>query len=188
MLDSKLINESLDIRTVEIELRDLLEHEDCSNDEVDRLIKITKSVGYSKLLKNNYEENKASFPPEYKAVQDADLLDAIGCVGIGRCFTYGGKKSRPLFGVGELMCQDKMSYDLYTANRSNQPSLASPTRTNSSVEHFFEKLLRIKNMLITPYGRKLGIQRHERMIRFLRDLQDELPESYDMEKYISKFE
>ena len=192
VLDSKLITSENNVDTIERELCDLLFNEGFNQSEVDSLIVMTKSVGYSKLLKNDYESNKSKFPLEYKAVQDADLLDAIGCIGIARCFSYGGKKNRPLFGVCDSVCQDSMSYELYTVNRhieidKSVINTTTGTRTNSSIEHFFEKLLRIKQMLITPIGKEMGIQRHMNMIRYLDALEEELPEYHSMKGYIDKF-
>ena len=203
VLDTKLITTEYNADTIESELRALLFNEGFNATEVDNLIIVTKSVGYSKLLKNSYETKKHLFPLEYKAVQDADLLDAIGCIGVARCFSYGGKKNRKLFGVSDIVCQDLMSYELYTSktdesypvsvitgsdsSNTNTTTNASNVRTNASTEHFFEKLLRINSMLITPYGKELGIQRHANMIQYLTLLQEELPESYNMQVYIDKF-
>ena len=188
VLDSKLITEKYDKNLIENELRVLLlNKEKCTLEQIEIIINITKTVGYSKRLKLDYNTNQHLFSNEYKAVQDADLLDAIGCIGIARCYTYGGKKCKPIFGVGSSACEH-ITYDYYinkqqndgnTANATLNGTDATSTSTNSSTEHFFEKLLRIKSLLITPLGKKMGEKRHENMIQYLLLLRDELCDGVD---------
>ena len=69
VLDSKLITEGNNAELIESELKELLKKEGCNEDEVFTLIQMTKLVGYSKLLKNDYWSNESKYPAEYKAVQ-----------------------------------------------------------------------------------------------------------------------
>jgi uncharacterized protein len=185
-----LITADNDVDAIERELCGLLREENCTEEEIQLLVGIAKSVGYSKRLKRDYHTNRASYSKEFRAVQDADLLDAMGCIGIARTYTFGGKKGRPLFGVSDSACADVISYEYYMANRGDITtgsgslpaapgsiqSQPSSERTNSTTEHFFEKLLRLERLLLTPYGKKLGDRRHRNMLTYLALLDEELCE------------
>ena len=91
---------------------------------------------------------------EAALVQDADRLDAIGAVGIGRAFAYGGHKGRPLHdpAVPPVTHESFASYQQSTA----------PT-----LNHFYEKLLHLKDRLQTPAARAVAEQRHAFMEAFV---------------------
>lgn len=89
---------------------------------------------------------------EGKVVQDADRLDALGAIGIARCFAYGGCKGRLLYDPGHppVMHSDAESY-----HGDNGPSL----------NHFYEKLFLLRDRMQTEHGKKAAAKRH----RFLED-------------------
>ena len=91
---------------------------------------------------------------EGQAVQDADRLDALGAVGIARAFAYGGAKGREMHNP-EIPPVMHASFGEYKKN-------AGPT-----VNHFYEKLLLLKDRMNTATGRRLAEQRHRFMERFL---------------------
>ena len=93
--------------------------------------------------------------PEMLVVQDADRLDAIGAIGIARAFTYGGFKNRELYNpaIAAQINQNKESYKNTTA----------PT-----INHFYEKLLLLKDLMNTQTGRELAAERHQFMEDFLQ--------------------
>lgn len=89
-----------------------------------------------------------------KVLQDADRLDAIGAIGIARTFSYGGSRGRGIYdpGIPPVMHTDFENY-----KKSNAPT----------INHFYEKLLLLKDQMQTVTGKALAEQRHEFMLRFL---------------------
>lgn len=100
-----------------------------------------------------------NFRKDYKSieldiVQDADRLDALGAIGIARTFNYGGFMNRPLYDP-EIPPVLNMSKEAYKKS-------VSPT-----LNHFYEKLLLLKELMNTPTGKKMAEERHEFMEAFL---------------------
>lgn len=92
--------------------------------------------------------------PELDVVQDADRLDALGAIGIARTFNYGGFKNRTLYDPS-IMPDLEMSKKEYKA--SNAPT----------INHFYEKLLLLKDQMNTETGRQIAAIRHQFMEGFL---------------------
>lgn len=89
--------------------------------------------------------------PEFAAVQDADRLDALGAIGIARAFNYGGYAGNPL-------------YDPAPGGRS-------------TIAHFHDKLLKLKELMNTSAGKKMAEERHAFVVEFLNRFMDEWQQS-----------
>jgi uncharacterized protein len=105
---------------------------------------------------------------EGKVVQDADRLDAMGAIGIARCFAYGGSRRRPIYDPREPVVM----------HSSEEEYRAAP---GSSVGHFHEKLLLLRNRMQTETGKAIARARHDYMVGFLAQFMDEW-EGKDIER------
>jgi len=91
---------------------------------------------------------------EFRIVQDADRLDAMGAIGIARAFNYGGYRNRPMYDPG-VPLQEYSDPSAYHA--SNAPT----------INHFHEKLLKLKDLMNTDTGKKIARERHAFMLQYL---------------------
>lgn len=129
--------------------REFLESQEVSEEIILHVIGIIENISFKG---GNFE--RKFFSKELDVVQDADRLDAIGAVGIARCFNYGGFKNRPLYNP-EIPVNLNMTKDEYKKS------------TSPTINHFYEKLLLLKDKMNTNAGRKLAEERHNFMEQFL---------------------
>jgi uncharacterized protein len=110
--------------------------------------------------KSSLDTSKKFTSPELDVIQDADRLDAIGAIGIARCFNYGGFKNRSLYdpAIEPNLEMTKEQYKKSTA----------PT-----INHFYEKLLLLKDKMNTKTGQLLAKERHRYMEGFLQQFYEE---------------
>ena len=117
------------------------------------VVKIIKNISF----KNNIEKKRGRKfnSKELRVVQDADRLDAMGAIGIARAFNYGGFKNREIYNP-EIAPNLKMTKEQYK-------NTAAPT-----INHFYEKLLLLKDKMNTETGKQLAEQRHQYMMEYLK--------------------
>lgn len=154
--------------------RAILNQLNVSDNTSEAVIDIIKNMGYSKRLKGICPTTI-----EGKIVSDADMCDALGASGIIRTQKYSLKYGREFF-VKDAFPIDEIVADQYTKKSSD-----------SSVCHFFEKLLKLKGLMLTSSGRKEATKRHDFMVSFLRQVFDEenAPEWHAyLNKYLEKLE
>jgi len=128
---------------------------------IEHVIKIIENISFK--LSLNKEQTFSS--PELNVVQDADRLDAIGAIGIARCFNYGGFKNRKLF--------DPSIQPNLNMTKEEYKSSKSPT-----INHFYEKLLLLKDKMNTETGKRIAEKRHHFMQQYL----DQFYAEWDGEK------
>lgn len=97
---------------------------------------------------------------EGKVVQDADRLDALGAIGIARTFAYGGHKGSPM-------------HDPEASPKMHKTVEEYRTSRSSSINHFHEKLLLLKDLLNTEPAKRLAQKRHDYMVAFLEQFEEE---------------
>ncbi len=141
---------------------------------------IGSQLAFDFLMKNNldsertghiqtiirYVSYKGGFPQdkihsiEFQIVQDADRLDAIGAIGIARALNYGGFKNLPIYDPSAPLqeYEDPKAY-----HRSDAPT----------INHFYEKLLKLKDLMNTETGKRIALERHNFMLQFLERFYDE---------------
>lgn len=126
------------------------------NDIQNQVLASLKCIGYSKLLKG--------FRPttiEGKIVSDADMCDALGVNGVLRVYKYSMKNGKPFFDKNVFPIED-MTADKYTRKCAD-----------SSVCHIFEKILKLKDLMMTESGKKESQERHQIVVDILYHLFEE---------------
>ncbi len=114
-----------------------------SRERIEKILSITHNLSFTKSKKGIIVDSI-----EGKIVQDADRLDAIGAIGIARCFAYGGANSRPIY--------------------------KGSTDDESSIAHFYQKLLKLKDMMNLEESRNIAIERTALMNDYLHAFFEEL--------------
>lgn len=136
--------------------RDFLKDQNVSEEIIIHVENIIKYISF----KSSLSADTPFTSPELDVIQDADRLDAIGAIGIARCFNYGGFKNRVLY-------DPEISPNLNMTKEEYKKS-ASPT-----INHFYEKLLLLKDKMNTDTGRRIAHNRHVYMEDFLAQFYDE---------------
>lgn len=128
-----------------------------------------KRLGYSRYL-----EGIRPTMVEGKIVSDADMCDAIGANGLFRVYTYGQSKGQPFF-----------NRDVFPSYMKDA-STYRKTGSNFTIHHFFDKLLRLKSLMMTNPGKKEAEQRHQFMVDFLNQFFKE-ENAPQWQEYLKKF-
>ncbi len=136
-------------------LRQILATMPLEGDEAHQILQIVTGQSFSASLSGAIAGDGPT-PLAFQVVQDADRLDAIGAIGIARCFAYGGRKGQPMHNP-DLMPREGLTLSQYREGKQ------------SSLNHFYEKLFKLKDKLHTPAARAIAENRHAVMAAFVTE-------------------
>lgn len=129
-----------------------------SKSTITHVIRIIQNISFKNSLAKTKEQSFNSL--ELQVVQDADRLDAIGAIGIARAFNYGGFKNRKL-------------YDPAIAPNPHLTKKQYKSSNAPTINHFYEKLLLLKDKMNTDTGKRLALERHQFMLTYLEQFYKE---------------
>lgn len=129
--------------------REFLESQNAGEELIEQVLFIIKNISFK-----NRGEVPQNLPVELKIVQDADRIDAIGAIGIGRTFNFGGFKNNPMY---DPNVEPKLNMSKEEYKKSN----------GTTINHFYEKLLLLKDLMNTEKGKEIAGERHDFMLKFL---------------------
>ncbi|WP_018659948.1 HD domain-containing protein [Allofustis seminis] len=148
-VDAKLFDEKYALHQLQTFLKDCqIPAATC-----DRVLEIVQTISFHKHI------DPSALSIESQIVQDADRLDAIGAIGIARAFAYGATVGHPMY--------DKNSF-------SASVSTATHISNHTTIQHFYDKLLQLKDKMNTSTARQMALQRHELLLIFLKQFQIEI--------------
>ena len=136
--------------------REFLTKENIAEEIISHVVAIIENISFKG---GNFQQNFHS--KELEIVQDADRLDAIGAIGIARTFNYGGFKNRDIYDP-QILPNLSMSKEEYKNS------------TAPTINHFYEKLLLLKDKMNTETGKKIAQKRHDFMESYLEQFYNEL--------------
>lgn len=151
VIDHKLFE---DVDAQKVKIINLLIDNNYLPSEIDEIIAIIDSVSFSK--GNVNECNNLNL----KIVRDADRLDALGAIGIVRTIEYGNSKNR-------------LFYEEANLDRTKIGVIFKDS-TNTSLSHFYDKLLKLKDLMHTSTAKKMAKKRHKFLLIFLEEFYEEL--------------
>lgn len=129
--------------------REFLENQQASEDTIEQVLFIIKNISFK-----NRRDVPQELPVELKIVQDADRIDAIGAIGIARTFNFGGFKNNLMY---DPAVEPKLNMSKEEYKKSN----------GTTINHFYEKLLLLKDLMNTAKGKEIASERHDFMLKFL---------------------
>jgi uncharacterized protein len=135
--------------------KEFLEKQNVSTEIIDQILFIIKNISFK-----NRGEVSENLPIELKIVQDADRLDAIGAIGIARTFNFGGFKNNLMYHP-EILPKLNMTKEEYKKSQG------------TTINHFYEKLLFLKDLMNTKTGKEIATERHDFMLKFLEEFDKE---------------
>jgi len=137
------------------EIEGFLESKGIEKEDINNIINGIHNISYRKEIGKSEEERKTDL--EVAIVQDADKLDAMGAIGISRCLAYSGAKSRPFYDP-DIPPKINMTQNEYIAQ--------SKSNGGTAINHFYEKLFKLKDMMKTDYGKHMAKERDKYMREF----------------------
>lgn len=135
--------------------KQFLESENVAHEIIEKVLFIIKNISFK-----NRNEVPEELPVELKIVQDADRLDAIGAIGIARTFNFGGFKNNLMYHP-DIQPKLNMTKEEYKKNEG------------TTINHFYEKLLLLKDLMHTETAKKIASERHDLMLNFLAEFKKE---------------
>ena len=138
---------------------------------IDTILSTIEAISFSKGLANPQLETI-----EMKLLYDADKLDALGAIGICRTIMFGTSSQKPLF-KENIFPQENLSKEDYKNMERKE---------NHSINHFFDKLLKLKDTMQTETGKKEGLKRHNYMVGFLQQFFQE-QNLNEWQKYLDNY-
>ena len=129
-------------------------YNEIDKDDLENILNSINNLGY----KGGF--NTAEISEEGKIVQDADRIDSIGAIGIARCFVFGGKKGNTIYNP-DMGIIEIQNYEEYR------------NKERHSINHFYEKLLKIKDTINTETAKEIAIERTKYMENFLDEFYKE---------------
>lgn len=135
--------------------KEFLDSENVSEDRIQQVLFIIKHLSFK-----NRAEIPEKIPLELQIVQDADRLDAIGAIGIARTFNFGGFKNNIMYNP-DIPPNLHQTKDLYKKSEG------------TTINHFYEKLLLLKDLMNTETAKKIANDRHRFMLTFLEEFYKE---------------
>lgn len=124
---------------------------------IEEILLIVNNMSYHSSMEGNVGYNSL----ELQIVQDADRLDALGAIGVARCLTYGGYKNRPI-------------YDPAIEPKLNMTKEEYKNHKGPSLNHFHEKLFKLKDLINTTKGKAIAESRTKYMVEFLQQFYGEV--------------
>ena len=146
VIDDKIVQDPAEALK---ELKKFLTSIEVTSEQIEAIVSIITRMSF----KNHQEKQELSL--EGKVVQDADRLDAIGAIGIARVMCYSGSTGRPIH-KPEMKPRENLTPEEYRNGES------------TAIMHFYEKLLKLKDLMNTDYGKKLAKGRHEFLELYLK--------------------
>lgn len=151
MFDNKFFSDKLDEQRKKVD--EILEKSDLTKEQKQKIIFIIENIWYWKSL---WKKEKIEMI-EFQIVEDADRLESIWAIAIARTFAYGGKNNRAIYDP-EVPYDENLTEEKY-GKASN----------SSSINHFYEKLLKLKDLLNTKKAREIAERKHKFMEKFLEE-------------------
>lgn len=142
-----------------VKARSFLKSIDVDESTIQQIENIIDRISYKNTLDID-ASNQSHMSKELEIVQDADRLDALGAIGIARAFNYGGYKNRELYNP-DIVPDINQSKEAYKISEA-------PT-----INHFYEKLLLLKDKMNTNTGKQMAKERHDFMNQFLDQFYNE---------------
>ncbi|MGO4709863.1 HD domain-containing protein [Chryseobacterium sp. 2TAF14] len=129
--------------------REFLENQNVEDEIIQQVLFVIQNISFK-----NRNEVPQNLPIELKVVQDADRIDAIGAIGVARTFNFGGFKNNLMYHP-DIQPKLNMSKEEYKKS------------DGTTINHFYEKLLLLKDLMNTNEGKKIAEERHRFMLTFL---------------------